>query len=110
MPEESTRWQHAVTEAEREVRAWRRAHPAATLTEIEVALDARLREARAGLLADLAGDAVADAEERCPDCGDRLARRGSRTRTLRTQGEASLPLTRSYLTCSACGAGLFPPR
>jgi predicted RNA-binding Zn-ribbon protein involved in translation (DUF1610 family) len=88
---------------------WRRAHPAATLTEIEHALDARLNTARAGLLAEVAGD-VPDAEERCPGCGERLVRRGDRTRTLRTHGDAPVPLTRPYLSCPACGAGLFPPR
>ena len=109
MPEEATPWQTALAEVEQEVRRWRAAHPGATLTEIERALDARLREARAGLVADLGGDVPA-AEERCPDCGGRLARRGERTRTLRTRGEALVPLTRPYLTCPACGAGLSPPR
>ena len=58
-----------------ELRVWRRAHPEATLTEIEQALDARLNAARAGLLAEVAAD-VPEEEERCPDCGERLARRG----------------------------------
>jgi len=79
------------------------------LTEIEAALDARLAPARAELLAEVAAD-VPEEEERCPDCGERLARRGDRTRTLRTQGDAPLELTRPYLRCPACGAGLFPPR
>jgi hypothetical protein len=92
-----------------EVRAWRRAHPEATLTEIEQVLDARLHAARAALLAEVAADAPEE-PARCPDCGGRLARRGARTRTLRTTGDAPLELSRSYLSCPACGAGLFPPR
>ena len=109
MADDPTRWQTAVTAVETDVRAWRRAHPEATLTEIEAALDARLAPARAGLLAEVAGDVPED-EERCPDCGARLVRRGERTRTLRTQGDAPLEVTRPYLSCPACGAGLFPPR
>jgi YgiT-type zinc finger domain-containing protein len=91
------------------VRVWRRAHPDATLTEIERALDDRLHAARAALLAEVAADAP-DEEARCPECGGRLARRGERTRTLRTAGDAALELTRPYLRCLVCGAGVFPPR
>ena len=92
-----------------DLRAWRRAHPDATLTEIERALDARLAPARADLLAQLAMDVPEDAE-RCSECGGRLTREGTRTRTLRTQGDAPLDLTRAYLRCPVCEAGLFPPR
>ena len=92
-----------------EVRTWRRAHPTATLTEIERELDVRLAAARAALLAEVAADAPED-EPRCPACGGPLVRRGDRTRTLRTTGDAPVPLTRPYLTCPACGTGLFPPR
>ena len=109
MADDPTRWRIAVTAVEVDLRAWRRAHPAATLTEIEQALDARLDAARAGLLAEVAADVPA-AEERCPACGGRLVRRGERTRTLRTRGDAPLELTRAYLSCPACGAGLSPPR
>jgi len=109
MADDPSRFQAAWAVAEADLRRWRRAHPDATLTEIEQALDARLDAARAGLLAEVAGD-VADEEERCPGCGERLVRRGTRTRTLRARGDAPLELTRAYLTCPACGAGLSPPR
>jgi len=109
MPEQSTRWRAAAGAVEADLRAWHADRPDATLAEIEAALDARLREARAVLLADLARGAPGGAR-RCPACGGRLVRRGERTRTLRTHGEAPLALARAYLTCSACGAGLFPPR
>ncbi len=92
-----------------EVRAWRRAHPAATLTEIEQEVDSRLRAVRAALLAEVAGDVALD-EVRCPACGGPLVARGPRTRTLATHGDELLALTRGYATCSACGTGLFPPR
>jgi hypothetical protein len=109
MADDPSRWQTAVTAIETELRAWRADHPDATLTEIEHALDARLDLARAELLAEVATDAP-ETEECCPDCGGSLVRRGQRTRMLRTEGEAPLALTRSYLTCPACGAGFFPPR
>jgi len=92
-----------------ELRSWRRAHPHATLTEIERDLDARLAAARADVLADVAADALDD-DPRCPDCGGPLGRRGARTRTLRTTGDVPVALTRSYVSCPACGAGVFPPR
>src|SRR5829696_4069292 len=109
MADDPIRRQLAETVIAAEVRAWRRAHPDATLTEIERALDARLDAARAGLLAEVAGDLPDDAA-RCPGCGERPARRGTRTRTLRTRGDIPLALTRAYLRCPAGGAGLSPPR
>jgi len=109
MADDPIRRQLADTAIAAEVRVWRRAHPDATLTEIEQALDARLDAARAELLAEVAGD-VPEEEARWPGCGERLVRRGVRTRTLRTAGDAPLELTRAYLSCPACGAGLFPPR
>lgn len=109
MAEDPIRHQLAETGLAADLRRWRRAHPDATLTEIEQALDGRLASARADLLAEVAVDIPED-EERCPGCGARLARRGDRTRTLRTQGDAPLELTRAYLSCPACGAGVFPPR
>lgn len=109
MPDDPMHHQLADTALAADLRVWRRAHPDATLTEIERALDERLDAARAGLLAEVAGD-ITDEEERCPDCGERLVRRGTRTRTLRTRGDVPLELTRAYLRCPACGAGLSPPR
>ena len=52
----------------------------------------RLHAARAALLAEVAADAPAT-ETRCPACGGRLVRRGQRTRTVRTAGDAPLELT-----------------
>lgn len=109
MPDDPARVQTAFQVAEQEVRAWRRAHPRATLTEIELELDTRLRAARAALLAEVAVDVEAD-DVRCPTCGGPLVTRGQRARTLVTDGDATLPLTRAYATCPACGTGLFPPR
>ena len=101
--------QDAFTRVEEAVRAWRRAHPEATLSEIEHALDTRLRAARAALLADVAGAAAPDVA-RCPTCGGPLVARGTRPRTLVTDGDAAVPLTRRYATCPVCGTGLSPPR
>lgn len=96
---------------------WRAAHPKATLSEIEAALDERLDRLRARLLADLAlASAAADVpagsgEERprCERCGVVLHARGASERTLLTQGGAAVPLRRTYLACPSCGDGSFPP-
>jgi len=90
-----------------DLRAWRRAHPDATLSEIEHALDARLAPVRATVLAEVAAD-VPDDGGRCPECGGRLRPRGTRARTLRTAGDAELALTRPYPTCPACRTELSP--
>lgn len=52
MTDDSTRVQVAFHAVDQEVRSWRRAHPDATLTEIERQLDTRLHAVRAALLAD----------------------------------------------------------
>ena len=107
MADDPIRSQLADTAIAAELRVWRRAHAVATLTEIEQVLDAHLDAARAGLLAEVAAD-VPDDAERCPGCGERLVRRGKRTRPLRTAGDAPLEVTRADLRCPACGAGLSP--
>ena len=96
---------------------WRAAHPTATLSEIEAALDERLDRLRAQLLADLAlASAAADvqaapAEERprCERCGEALQARGQSERGLVTQGGARVRLRRSYAACPRCGDGVSPP-
>jgi hypothetical protein len=87
--------------------AWHGAHPQATLSELEEALDARLDVVRAELLIDLA--ATTSSSTTCSTCGQALIRRRQHARTLTTQGGADLTLERAYLTCPTCGDGLSPP-
>jgi ribosomal protein S27AE len=111
-------WQELSRQVQGELAAWRRAHPRATLTEIEAATAAALQQLQARYLrdlvaaspsADLAALAVAD-RPRCPTCGGVLQARGQQTRAVLTPGQVvPVPITRSHAICSACGAGLFPP-
>ena len=107
------RWREEVEAIASGLREWRERHPRATFGEIEAALDARLDGLRARLLEDLAlasraTDAGGEAAA-CPACGGRLEGRGAHERQVVTQGDRVVRLTRQYATCSACGAGLFPP-
>lgn len=96
---------------------WRAAHPKATFSEIEAALDERLNQVRARVLADLAMASTAadlqaaSAEERphCERCGTMVQARGQSTRGVVTQGGAEVQLRRTYATCPRCGDGSFPP-
>jgi NADH pyrophosphatase NudC (nudix superfamily) len=111
------RWAQLAEEVFIGMREWRSAHPRATLTEIEEALDSRLAAVRARMLEDVAlRSAAADvqtmaADERpvCPDCGHQLQARGKEQRTLTTQGDQAITLTRSRAACPVCGTGFFPP-
>ena len=96
-----------LTRLSAELQVWHAAHPAATLIELEEALDAQLDLVRAELLAELV--ATPPPATTCPNCGQPLVRRGRHPRTLTTRGGAELTLERPYLTCPACGDGLFPP-
>jgi hypothetical protein len=109
MTDDSIRHALAETALASDLRTWRRAHPNATLTEIERELDARLAAARADLLAEVATD-VPDEVRSCPTCGGPLVRRGDRLRTMRTTGDVPVTVARPYLQCPSCGTGLFPPR
>jgi hypothetical protein len=96
---------------------WRAAHPKATFSEIEAALDARLNQVRARVLADLAlASTAADlqaasAAERpcCERCGTVLQARGRSERGVVTRGGVEVRLRRSYASCPRCGDGSFPP-
>jgi len=114
-PEIERDWDRLSAEALAEVKAWRAAHPRATLGEIEREVDARLATARARLveataLAAPAADPPADGgPPRCPACGEAMVAEGARTRRRVTARNAEVVLTRPYVRCSACGTGLFPP-
>lgn len=96
---------------------WRAAHPKATFSEIEEALDERLNQLRARLLADLAlastsadvSGTTSDERPTCERCGVARQARGQSERRLLTQGGAEVRLRRSYATCPKCGDGSFPP-
>jgi hypothetical protein len=89
------------------MRQWRAEHPQATLTEIEREVDRQLDAVRADLVREMA--VMGAAVDVCPDCGAPLVQRGTRERTLITDGAEPLHLQRAYASCPACGSGLFPP-
>ena len=112
-------WAGVGQEVEQELRAWRVAHPRATLTEIESAVQAGLRRLQARYLEDLvqASEAAtwrtSPPAERpaCARCGAGLEPVGSlHERQVLTTGQAEpLRVQRQYGRCPTCGVGLFPP-
>lgn len=110
------RWRDLAAEVLTGFRAWRGAHPTASLTEIEDALDERWARARARVVEDAAvASAAAQARAwaerpRCPACGAAMRADGQEARRLTTTGDQVLTLRRARARCPACGAGLFPPR
>lgn len=99
-----------------EMESWRKEHPRATFKEIEDELDARLSGMRAQMLSDLAQQSAKrewsgqEPQQRphCPHCGAVLQARGKHERSLRTQGNQEVKLSRQYGTCPQCGSGFFP--
>ena len=93
---------------------WRQAHPRAAWEEIEQAIDAELAPLRARILGEtvLVSDATrADGVSMpCPACGTAMRSAGRRRRRVTSDGDVGIEWGRDYLRCSACGAGLFPPR
>lgn len=106
-------WDATLAQAREALRQWRAAHPQATFTEIEMAVDAEMQRVRAQLVTEAAGCAAEPATPStalCPHCGQRLHARGKRTRSVTVAGEQRVTLKRAYLVCPGCGAVLFPPR
>ena len=97
------------------MRAWRRAHPKATMYEIEVELDAQIAVLRAQMLTETAGagasgeEGAGEAGAVCPVCQGQLVKDGKRTRKLKTSGDQEVVLERVYMRCPQCGYGVFPP-
>ena len=116
-PISAARWSEAAESVWTGMADWRAAHPKATFSEIETALDERLNQVRARVLADLAmASTAADVQTgtqaerpRCERCGRVLQARGPNDRTLVTQGGVEVRLRRTYATCPQCGVGSFPP-
>jgi len=110
-------WEALGVEVAGELAAWRRAHPRATLAEIEGVVLEAVGRLQARFLEDLAqASAAAEAgaeggeRPRCPECGGALEGRGWHARAVVTPRQRGpLRLRRRYAACPACGAGLFPP-
>jgi uncharacterized protein with PIN domain len=111
-------WQAASQAVAQELAEWRRAHPKATLTEIEDAVFEVMQRLQARALAHVvhastSADVAAQPEgdrSRCPTCNAALEPRGRQRRTIRpARQRMPLELHRSYAVCAECGAGLFPP-
>ena len=116
MVEESERlgagWSAVSQAVEQEVAMWRRAHPRATLTEIEQEVEAATRQLTRWLVEELAGEDTAGREERpsCPQCRTPMERRGHKAReVLVAHQRQPVRLERASFVCPACHAGLFPP-
>jgi uncharacterized protein with PIN domain len=111
-------WQAASQAVAQELAEWRRAHPKATLTEIEDAVFEAMQKLQAQALgevvqasaaANVAAQPTAE-RPRCPTCGGQLEPRGRQRRRVRpARQRTALDLERSYAVCATCGAGLFPP-
>jgi predicted RNA-binding Zn-ribbon protein involved in translation (DUF1610 family) len=92
----------------RELREWRRAHPTASLSEIDAEVERRYRELLTETVEELAHQEQGT-EEACPHCQHPMQRRGQQVRTVQGRGGKTIALQRAYYTCPACGTGLFPP-
>jgi YgiT-type zinc finger domain-containing protein len=108
-------WNRLSEEIMQGIAEWRKQHPQATFREIEAEIDKRLSELRAKMISDTAmasvraGWKTSSREVVCPQCGERLEKKGRKKRKLETQGGRTVELIREYGVCPKCGQGIFPP-
>ena len=117
LDEVGARWRETSDGVISELKAWRAAHPKATLVEIEAAIDEELGKLRRQMVEDTAlvsqaveWDSQSGEGPVCPKCGAALVKRGKARRTLTTAYDQALELERRYGVCPVCQTGLFPPR
>lgn len=109
-------WDSIFREIRDEMVTWRRAHPKATMREIELENERVLARLHARMVHDIATASAAaefagqpaDARPLCPKCQVPLVSRGKKKRTLRTHGEQRVTMERAYATCPECGQVFFP--
>lgn len=112
----SESWAEVGTQVRERLAQWHAEHPAATLEEIEAAVETQLGALRVHLLqervASTAATLTAATEPRpaCPHCTAPMQARGKRPRTLTVRGDQVLQFTRPYYVCPTCQVGLSPPR
>lgn len=97
------------TEVRTRMRAWRTAHPVATVRDIEAETDRQFARRRADLVTEIAQHQAVVPRPDCPTCGIAMHRVGHRTRTVRTTHNEALTRQGQRYRCPACGTGLVPP-
>jgi hypothetical protein len=115
---DDTAWRAMSEKILSDVKEWRKAHPKATLVEIEDEVHQRMMQLEAHLLRDAAQESSSRAwggetgrePPRCPVCQVPLQARGKRSRTLQGNGGENVTLTRTSGTCPKCAESFFPPR
>lgn len=98
-----------MTAIHRDLRAWRATHPRASFAEIEAAVEDRIRQLRARFLEETVAAGFRDEHPACPHCGATMLPRTQVDREVVVQGDEKVQLEGAYVTCPACGTGLFPP-
>jgi RNase P subunit RPR2 len=109
-------WDGIFREIRDEMVAWRRAHPKATMRDIELENERLLARLHARMVADVAAaSAAADfagqpaaSRPRCPECDVPLVARGKKKRSLRSHGNQPVAMERVHGTCPQCGQAFFP--
>ncbi len=113
--EAQAKWKELSEEILQGMSDWRERHPKATMREIEAEIDQRLSVLRAKMIADTAMASAQAEWDRgvsgvvCPQCGEKLEKKGKKKRKLATQGGRHVELVREYGVCPKCGQGIFPP-
>lgn len=116
MSEQGDKWGELHEKISEAIKEWRRAHPEATLTEIEEAVDGRVSEMRRQMVEDLAQEGrtadlsrlTKEERPRCPRCGQPAAANGKGKRKLKTYYGQSIELERHQAYCSHCEVTFFP--
>jgi predicted RNA-binding Zn-ribbon protein involved in translation (DUF1610 family) len=79
-----------------------------SLDEIEEVVDEVGKRVEAKLLGTIAEQREGEGTQRCPECGEKMQRRGKTARQLKTS-KGDVSFKRERWVCPKCGASIFPP-
>ncbi len=102
-------WKKFEEEVVRELReARQRGLLTDSLDEIEEVVGDVGQRLEAKLLGRLAEQREGEGIQRCPECGEKMQRRGQTARRLKTS-KGEVRFKRERWVCPKCGANIFPP-
>ncbi len=101
-------WQDDIDASGQRLTNWRQNNPKATLTEIELSVEAELSILRKRLVTDLLQQTSEREPTICPNCKQQMVKNGRFGRELQGKEGTTIKVERAQMKCQQCGMTFFP--